>query len=86
MVYLGRIAVTVDGRSAEAAGPAVPPVPVDDHYKWVALTNTTAGVLLATIDASILIIAMPDIFRGIKLDPLVPGNSVKDLFSSKAKS
>jgi MFS family permease len=76
MVYLGRIAVTVDRRSAEAAGPAVPPVPVDDHYKWVALTNTTAGVLLATIDASILIIAMPDIFRGIKLDPLVPGNSV----------
>jgi MFS family permease len=68
--------VTVDRRSAEAAGPAVPPVPVDDHYKWVALTNTTAGVLLATIDASILIIAMPDIFRGIKLDPLVPGNSV----------
>jgi len=65
--------VTVDRRSAEAAGPAVP---VDDHYKWVALTNTTAGVLLATIDASILIIAMPDIFRGIKLDPLVPGNSV----------
>ena len=68
--------MTVDRRSAEAAGPADPAVPVDDHYKWVALTNTTAGVLLATIDASILIIAMPDIFRGIKLDPLVPGNSV----------
>ena len=33
-----------------------------DRYKWVALTNTTAGVLLATIDASIMIIAMPDIF------------------------
>jgi hypothetical protein len=30
-----------------------------DRYKWVALTNTTAGVLLATIDASIMIIAMP---------------------------
>ena len=46
-----------------------------DRYKWVALTNTTVGVLLATIDASIMIIAMPDIFRGIGLDPLVPGNS-----------
>ena len=57
----------------KAARPAAPP---DDRYKWVALTNTTAGVLLATIDASILIIAMPDIFRGIELDPLVPGNSV----------
>jgi MFS family permease len=50
--------------------------PPGDRYKWVALTNTTVGVLLATIDASIVIIAMPDIFRGIHLDPLVPGNSV----------
>src|ERR1700753_2451758 len=49
--------------------------PLGPRYKWVALTNTTAGVLLATIDASIMIIAMPDIFRGIKLNPLVPGNS-----------
>jgi MFS family permease len=44
-------------------------------YKWVALSNTTLGVLLATIDASIVLIAMPDIFRGINLDPLQPGNS-----------
>ncbi|HJZ00169.1 MAG TPA: MFS transporter, partial [Streptosporangiaceae bacterium] len=68
--------MTVDRRSAEAAGRPAPVIPPDDGYKWVALTNTTAGVLLATIDGSILIIAMPDIFRGIKLDPLVPGNSV----------
>jgi MFS family permease len=46
-----------------------------DRYKWIALSNTTLGVLLATIDASITLIAMPDIFRGIKLDPLVPANS-----------
>jgi MFS family permease len=46
-----------------------------DRYKWIALSNTTLGVLLATIDASIMLIAMPDIFRGIKLDPLVPSNS-----------
>jgi MFS family permease len=45
------------------------------EYKWVALSNTTLGVLLATIDASITLIAMPDIFRGIHLDPLQPGNS-----------
>jgi MFS family permease len=44
-------------------------------YKWVALSNTTLGVLLATIDGSIVLIAMPDIFRGIHLDPLKPGNS-----------
>jgi MFS family permease len=46
-----------------------------DGYKWVALTNTTLGVLLATIDSSIMLIAMPDIFRGVRLDPLTPGNS-----------
>jgi MFS family permease len=58
------------------AGGAREPVEAPgDRYKWVALTNTTVGVLLATIDASIMIIAMPDIFRGIGLDPLVPGNS-----------
>ncbi|HLY85852.1 MAG TPA: MFS transporter, partial [Gaiellaceae bacterium] len=45
------------------------------NYKWVALSNTTLGVLLATIDGSIVLIAMPDIFRGIRLDPLQPGNS-----------
>jgi MFS family permease len=51
-------------------------LPVDPaKYKWVALSNTTLGVLLATIDGSIVLIAMPDIFRGIRLDPLQPGNS-----------
>jgi MFS family permease len=46
-----------------------------DRYKWVALTNTTMGVLMATIDGSIVLIALPDVFRGIKLNPLLPGNS-----------
>jgi MFS family permease len=46
-----------------------------ENYKWIALSNTTLAVLLATLDASITLIAMPDIFRGIKLDPLVPSNS-----------
>jgi MFS family permease len=46
-----------------------------DRYKWIALSNVTLGVLLATLDASITLIAMPDIFRGIHLDPLVPSNS-----------
>ncbi|MGH9090593.1 MAG: MFS transporter [Acidimicrobiales bacterium] len=47
----------------------------DDRYKWVALSNTTLGVLMATIDISIMLIALPDIFRGIHLTPLLPGNS-----------
>jgi MFS family permease len=46
-----------------------------DRYKWIALSNVTLGVLLATLDASITLIAMPDIFRGIHLDPLAPANS-----------
>ena len=46
-----------------------------DRYKWIAPSNTTLAVLLATLDASITLIAMPDIFRGIHLDPLVPSNS-----------
>ena len=47
---------------------------VNDRYKWVALSNTTLGVLIATLDASIVIISLPAIFRGINLDPLAPGN------------
>jgi MFS family permease len=44
-------------------------------YKWIALYNTTLGILMATINSSILLIALPDIFRGIKLNPLAPGNT-----------
>jgi len=49
--------------------------PRSDGYKWIALSNTTLAVLLATLDGSITIIAMPSIFRGIHLNPLEPGNS-----------
>ena len=44
-------------------------------YKWVALSNTTLGTLMAMINSSILLIALPDIFRGIGIDPLQPGNT-----------
>ena len=44
-------------------------------YKWVALSNTTMGMLVAMINSSILLIALPDIFRGIHVDPLQPGNT-----------
>ena len=45
-----------------------------DSYRWIALSNTTLSMLMATIDGSIVIIAMPAIFRGIHLSPLAPGN------------
>ena len=46
-----------------------PPI-VGPRYKWVVLSNTTVGVLLATTNATSLMIALPVIFRGIHLNPL----------------
>ena len=54
------------GNTAETAG---------THYKWIALINTTIGVLMVTISGSITLISLPDIFRGIHLNPLAPGNT-----------
>jgi len=47
----------------------------NERHQWAALFITTLGMLMATIDASIVLIALPDIFRGIHLDPLLPSNS-----------
>jgi MFS family permease len=55
--------------------PASPRPSAGVHYKWIALSNTTLGVLMATINASIMLIALPDIFRGIGVNPLQPGNT-----------
>ena len=71
MVVTDRIRSRVRSASALSNGNAQR----SENYKWIVLSNTTLAVLLATLDASITLIAMPDIFRGIKLDPLVPGNS-----------
>ena len=48
---------------------------VPDSYKWVALSISTLGILMASIDGSITLIALPDIFRAIHIDPLEPRNS-----------
>src|SRR5579863_912703 len=62
--------------SSEVAGkPAGTSWTPGPHYKWIALSNTTLGVLMATINQSIVLIALPDVFRGIGLDPLSPGNT-----------
>jgi EmrB/QacA subfamily drug resistance transporter len=67
---------TVTAGSARPAnapnGDGLPPSEL--HYKWIALSNTTLGMLLATLNSSSLIIALPAIFRGIKVDPLDPAN------------
>ncbi|HWF52906.1 MAG TPA: MFS transporter [Solirubrobacteraceae bacterium] len=64
------VPVTANGGGVPATGD-----PRGDRYKWIALSNCTLGILLATLDASITLIAMPAIFRGIHLDPLDPQNS-----------
>ena len=49
--------------------------PLGPHYKWIALSNTTLGVLMVTINQSIVLIALPNIFDGIGLNPLDSGNT-----------
>src|SRR5271166_3607147 len=72
--------------TSKSTGPAVDLAParrwgahhtkeVGPNYKWIALFISTLCVLMATIDGSIVLIALPDIFRGIGLDPLEPGNT-----------
>src|SRR5271155_251722 len=58
-----------------AGGPVQARRALAPHYKWIALSNTTLGMLMATINQSIVLIALPDIFHGIGLDPLSPGNT-----------
>ena len=64
---------TVAARRPQAAQPD-PARP--DRYRWIALSNTTIGVLIATMNSSILLIALPNIFAGIRLDPLLSSNTV----------
>ncbi|HVB61950.1 MAG TPA: MFS transporter [Ktedonobacteraceae bacterium] len=66
-----------DGDSSESLRQRTPRSrrPVGPRYKWVALTNTTLGVLMASIDASIVLISLPAIFNGIGVNPLAPGES-----------
>jgi MFS family permease len=49
--------------------------PLPSNHKWMVLSNTTVGVLAAVVNASIVLISLPAIFRGIGLRPLDPGNT-----------
>ena len=44
-------------------------------YKWIALSNTTLGVFMASLDGSIVMISLPSIFNGIGINPLAPGET-----------
>ena len=73
-VSAGTVAGSGYRRGASGGKPALAGNRPRDRYKWVALSNTTLSMTMATIDASIVIVSMPAIFRGIHLDPLAPGN------------
>jgi MFS family permease len=49
--------------------------PVGPNYKWIALSNTTLGVLLGAMDSSIILISLPDIFKGLHVNPLAPAET-----------
>ena len=73
----GRAGMGTSGTGTGGTGTGQPAVPGrlrSTHYKWVALSNTTLGILSATVNGSIVIISLPAIFRGIHLNPLTPGN------------
>ena len=68
--------MTASSESASVAGATGKPARVPGpKYKWIALSNTTLGVLMAMINQSIVLISLPDIFHGINLNPLGPGNT-----------
>jgi MFS family permease len=60
---------------SEAGAPTQSGPVLGPRYKWIALSNTTLGVLMATINQSIVLIALPAVFKGIGLNPLGPGNT-----------
>ncbi|HEV3282433.1 MAG TPA: MFS transporter [Acidimicrobiales bacterium] len=72
MTSVSELKAATPSRAARLSGidATLPP-----NYKWMALFISTLGMLMATIDGSIVLIALPDIFRGIGLDPLQPGNT-----------
>ncbi len=70
-VTAGRLARRAERRARLAGGvDSLPP-----NYKWMALFISTLGMLMATIDGSIVLISLPNIFRGIGIDPLEAGNT-----------
>jgi len=64
-----------DGNGATGGRVSAPSPAPSDNYRWIALSNATLGILMAVINQSIVIIALPAIFRGIHLNPLIPSNT-----------
>lgn len=61
--------------STNVAGNNNLPHSKDSRYKWIALSNTTLGILMAALNSNIIMISLPAIFRGINIDPLAPSGA-----------
>ena len=70
----------LERRATSRAGQAAAAAAEGDRYKgkWLTLSNTTLGALLVMVNSSIMLISLPDIFRGVRLNPLAPSHT--DLF------
>ncbi|MGC8661882.1 MAG: MFS transporter [Nitrososphaeria archaeon] len=46
------------------------------EYKWTVLTNTTLGIIMSSMNMYIVLISLPTIFRGLNINPFIPGEFV----------
>ena len=72
--FLAMTATTLSLGDGRAPGRDLP-ASQTSSYRWVALATVTLGTLMVFINQSIVLISLPDIFRGIDLNPLTPGNT-----------
>ncbi|MCL1840418.1 MAG: MFS transporter [Propionibacteriaceae bacterium] len=61
------------GAEQSASQPTTPVKRKGVDYKWIALSNTTLGVLLSATTSNIMLISLPAIFRGMNVNPLSSG-------------
>jgi hypothetical protein len=45
------------------------------RYRWAALSNTTLGSFIASVNSNIIVIALAAILAGIGVEPLAPGET-----------
>ena len=75
--FSGMSSATLPATNGHAGGSVAPPTGTAEssNYRWIALCTVTLGTLMVFINQSIVLISLPDIFRGIGLNPLTPGNT-----------
>ena len=59
-----------DSRKARSVLSLQPDAREKSSYKWIALSNTTLGTLMASINNNIVLISLPAIFTGLGINPL----------------